>query len=345
MVADLAKTDGKVAMAYAKQYGVPWHREGKAVDGLMTTSEALVNGGVNFTVSKHQTSAEVKHPTLDCPVKVKAPYSYIVRDDTLDVLGMVGNKYEIIQTKDAVGFFDAAIGAGAACIDTVGALGKGGRVWLAARMPDSVVVKGDDVIDRYLMLVVGHDGHLGVNAMHTGIRPVCSNTVSAAMKGGKSVIKIRHTANAHKNLDRALKLVAADNIYWKTIRPAFQMMATTDISTEKVNTFFDRMFPATKKDDEGNPALAKQTVDRRAFVTWALDNSPGADMAGKTVWGLYNAYTFWLDHSADAVKSKLYPGIPEVGFRQTKGAGWENSIFATGAKLRDKAFNSLAAML
>jgi len=334
----------------------PWLTEGSEIEGLKTTHEALADANLDFTVEKVQTIARVPNGTEDMegeqvPVfkEVEAPFFYTVRMDTKQVLGCVGKSYTVVQTHEAVKFFDEALGENAYCIDSVGQINNGSRLWLAAKVPESVVIAKDDIVDRYILLTVGHDGHWGVNALFTGIRPLCANTVTAAMRGakaeGRQIIKVKHTTNAQKNLKNALQLVAQEKKFWGRLAPAFQKMATLHITADVVDEYLESVFPSTKKDDNGDLVPAKQTKDRRDFVKWALDYSPGAAEAGHTVWGLYNAYTWWVDHSEKAVKDKAYVGMPTDGTRKVKGSAWENTTFASGAKLRQKALDVALSMV
>lgn len=334
----------------------PWLQDGVDVEGLKTTKEALESANLDFEVLKLPTFARAPNGVEiiegeSVPVfnEVVGPYFYTIREDTQAVLGCVGASYKVIQTREAMAFFDAAIGPDALCIDAVGQTHNGARLWLAAKVPDQIVIKGDDVIDRYILLTVGHDGHWGVNALFTGVRPSCINTVTAAIrnagKTGKMILKVRHTTNASKNLKEALNVVAKESKYWQIAQGAFRRMAEVEVNHEDLDNFLANMFPAGKIEDEGTEKLNKQTKDRRAYVKWAFENAPGADLAGNTVYGAYNAYTYWLDNSARAVADKAFEGMPLEGARRVKGSAWESSNFASGAKLRQKAMDLALQMV
>jgi hypothetical protein len=104
-------------------HGVPaWHGLGKIVNNAMTSAEAIENANLDYEVGICEKKAAIileNGSTLYAPIQDKfATY----RKDTNEVLGEVATRYEIVQNKDAFGFFDAIIDEGEAIFETAGAL-------------------------------------------------------------------------------------------------------------------------------------------------------------------------------------------------------------------------------
>ena len=90
---------------------------------------------------------------------VEVPNCYAtIRTDTEQVLGVVGKDYEVVQNADAFSFFDAIVGGDGILYETAGALGKGERIFITAKLPGYIRVGSDDVIEKYLFLSISHDG-------------------------------------------------------------------------------------------------------------------------------------------------------------------------------------------
>jgi hypothetical protein len=103
--------------------------------------------------------------------------------DTDEVLGVVGNDYEVVQNVNAFDFFDAIVGGKDGILyETAGALGKGERIFITAKLPDYIRIGRDDLIKQYLFLTTSHDGYGSITAAFTPIRIVCQNTLNAALR-------------------------------------------------------------------------------------------------------------------------------------------------------------------
>src|SRR5690606_20882489 len=134
---------------------------------------------------------EIKIPEIEVP-----NFYATIRTDNETVLGVVGKDYEIVQNRDAFSFFDAIVGGDGIQYETAGALGKGERIFITAKLPGYIKVGREDLIEQYLFLTTSHDGYGSITAAFTPIRICCNNTLNAAMKNHTNSIKIRHTANA-----------------------------------------------------------------------------------------------------------------------------------------------------
>ena len=134
-----------------------------------------------------------------------------MRKDTGHVLGVVGKDYEIIQNVDAFSFFDSIVGGDGIQYETAGALGKGERIFITAKLPSYIKVGNNDLIEQYLFLTTSHDGYGSITAAFTPVRIVCNNTLNAALRNQSNSIKIRHTVNAKDRLEQAHKVMGISN--------------------------------------------------------------------------------------------------------------------------------------
>ena len=89
-------------------------------------------------------------------------------------LGLVKDRYTIVQNTEAFSFFDKAIGKDKAIWQTAGFFGNGERVFVSAKLPNNILVNGDPV-ENYLVFTTSHDGSCGVKILFTPIRVICEN--------------------------------------------------------------------------------------------------------------------------------------------------------------------------
>ncbi len=118
----------------------------------------------------------------------------VIRTDTNDNLGVVGNSDVPVQNRRAFGFLDAIAAEGGIRYHTAGALRRGERIWLLGKLPGQIRVKGfDDMTEKYLLLSNSHDGSSALRVFFTSIRVCCANTLAMADRSGKGEgIAIRH---------------------------------------------------------------------------------------------------------------------------------------------------------
>lgn len=179
-----------------------WHGLGQIVQDYPTSAEALKFAQLDYEVTKE------KIFTGTTPIDT---HFANIRKDTGEVLGVVGKDYEIVQNIDAFNFFDAIVGGDGIQYETAGALGKGERIFITAKLPSYIKVGKDDLIEQYLFLTTSHDGYGSITAAFTPVRIVCNNTLNAALRNHSNSIKIRHTANAKDRLEQAHKLMGISN--------------------------------------------------------------------------------------------------------------------------------------
>lgn len=190
-----------------------WHGLGQIVQDYPTSAEALKFAGLDFSVIKediYTTSFNSDGQAMDRTQRIKTHFATI-RQDTGNVLGVVGKDYEIVQNIDAFSFFDSIVGGDGIQYETAGALGKGERIFITAKLPSYIKVGKEDLIEQYLFLTTSHDGYGSITAAFTPVRIVCNNTLNAALRNHSNSIKIRHTANAKDRLEQAHKVMGISN--------------------------------------------------------------------------------------------------------------------------------------
>jgi phage/plasmid-like protein (TIGR03299 family) len=338
---DIANIDGQVAMGYTAQGGRPWHGKGTKVPGLMTVNEALVAGRLNWLVEK------VPVMTADLGMTM-IPNTFATgrrgpekdadgNERFIPFEGTVKNRYTIVQNGEAFDFFNQALSDKVACIETVGALGKGETVWAMAKLPNTFEIAKDDPIEQYILLTTSHDGSGSVMAVMSPFRVVCQNTLTAAIQGATNRVCIRHTKKAGSKLKQLHELLVASDNYWVRLKTAYQKLALKDMTRLEVMDFMDSMFPGkTVKVPQVNGPEKEMIIvptrtqnNRDAVMTLFEGAAKGSDKSGKTHWGMYNAYTEWLDSHRSLRKNTN---------------GWEATTFGSGTNLRQKAYGALEKM-
>jgi phage/plasmid-like protein (TIGR03299 family) len=263
----------------------PWHSLGIPLLSPATAREAIEAAGLNYTV--------VKKPLQDV-VGPEYPGGVLhrwatVRTDTGDILGVVSEAYHVVQNIDAFGVFDKLVAANETIYETAGALGRGERIWILAKLPGYIKVRGNDLVSKYLLLSNSHDGSSLLQMKLTPIRVVCNNTLNAALKGSGEV-NIRHTANAAEDAAQALFLLGLSNSLYDQLAVIFNRMAKTKISDGQLSEYLHALVPNIEGSDNGEGRAIRKACSA------LYESGHGAELARGTLWGAFNCVTEYTDH-------------------------------------------------
>ena len=121
----------------------PWHGLGTMVQEAPASKEALTLAGLDWKVIQKEliTSDGISVPGFKANL----------RDMDNQVLGVVTDRYRVVQNEDAFAFTDHLLGEGVT-YETAGSLQKGRRIWLLARLPHHYIINGDQFMPYLVFL-------------------------------------------------------------------------------------------------------------------------------------------------------------------------------------------------
>jgi len=304
-----------------------WHGLGQIVQDYPTSAEALRFAGLNYEVVKqdiYTTSFNADGQAMGNTNRIRSHFA-TMRKDTGEVLGIVGKDYEIVQNIDAFNFFDAIVGGEGIQYETAGALGKGERIFITAKLPSYIKVGREDLIEQYLFLTTSHDGFGSITAAFTPVRIVCNNTLNAALRNHSNAIKIRHTANAKDRLEQAHKVMGISNQLagqLETILNKWTNISITD--PELLQLIRQAMSPNKEVLDNINQckwdelSTGFNNICNSVFEYAMTSPTQQTETAKGTLFGAYNAVTGYFQNVRNykneeaKIKSLLYGGTAQM---------------------------------
>jgi phage/plasmid-like protein (TIGR03299 family) len=280
-----------------------WHGLGQIVSDYPTSAEAIRFAGLDYRVEKRRLftfdsqnsfgNADTVQPSVEVP-----SYYATVRADNDTVLGVVGRDYQVVQNADAFTFFDSIVEGEGIQYETAGALGKGERIFITAKLPNYIRVGSEDLIEKYLFLTTSHDGFGAITAAFTPVRIVCANTLNAAMHNHTNSIKIRHTANAKERLQQAHKLMGISNKLSTELEELFNQWAKVPIIDSEVKKLIQLALAPGKEMLQGLGSEKKELLSKQfqntceAAFAYAMSNPTQQMQTTRgTLFGAYNAIT------------------------------------------------------
>ena len=160
----------------------PWHGLGTMVKDSPSSAQALCLAGLDWKVEQH--------PIVTSDGIPLNGFWANVRNIDQKVLGVVSDKYKVVQNEEAFAFTDTLLGEGVT-YETAGALQEGRKVWLLAKLPQKYIISGDE-ITPYLVFSNSHDGSGAIKVAMTPVRVVCNNTLNLALEHARRIWSTTH---------------------------------------------------------------------------------------------------------------------------------------------------------
>jgi phage/plasmid-like protein (TIGR03299 family) len=273
---------------------VPWHGIGEVLDGVPASDDAVKAARLEWKVN--QTAVYSGHNRAEAIPGFRAN----VRSDTGEVLGIVSERYKVAQNREVFDFADALIGTdGVKCTyETAGSLWNGRRVFMLVNMPKGRIA--GDAYRPYLCISNAHDGSAPLQVFLTGIRVVCNNTLSAALRSATRKMAIRHMSGMDQRKREAVRTMGAASKYFHDLEVFASELAGKKANIGKV---LEKLFPdsadMSRRQLQSNREV-KDLVKRILREKEDLQNFRG------TAWGVYNAIADYRSHAEPKRKTATY---------------------------------------
>lgn len=310
-----------------------WHGLGQIVQDYPTSAEAIKFAGLDYEVIKSPLFTYGRDRTQGDAGEISEgelialPDNFAtMRTDTNQVFGVVGKDYHVVQNADAFSFFDAIVGGGDGIqYETAGALGKGERIFITAKLPDYIRVGKDDVCEKYIFLTTSHDGSGCITAAFTPVRIVCNNTLNAAFRNMENVVRIRHTVNAKQRLADAHKVMGIADKMSTELEGIFNKWAKVKVTDQQVKRLIElAMCPnketlkALRENATDDLSTAFKNTCNDAFSYAMMSDTQKLITTEGTLFGAYNAITGYYQNvksyktDEEKVKSILLGGTANL---------------------------------
>lgn len=284
MAHELEQRNGKIEAAFALRGA--WHGLGTVVDHAPDSSEMLKLAGLDWQVIADQPHTSDMQPITG--------WKCTMRADTREVLGMVSEKYQILQNAAAFDFLDGLQQDGVIRYESAGALNGGKRVWVLARMPSvDHIAAGDDLL-RYALFTTSHDGTSQVMVTPTSVRVVCANTLRMAISGG-ALCRFKHTSNMQSRLSQAHRMISQFDAAFTDFTEKGRALVAKQCNVTQLREYMEKLFPTPET--EGRALTIRTNWAKQVLTRFdSRDTNALASIRG-TYWAALNAVTETTDHA------------------------------------------------
>lgn len=272
---------------------VPWHGIGKVVKEAPTSEDALRLAGLDWKVLQEEVFTNAGERIVG--------YKANVRSSDRKVLGVVSDRYKIIQNNEAFAFTDALLGNGVH-YETAGSLQDGRKVWLLARMPREYIISGER-ISPYLVFSNSHDGSGAVKVAITPIRVVCNNTLNLALNSAKRSWSMVHIGDIKEKMQEAKDTLFMAEAYMDSLGKEIENLRNIKMTDAQVKEYMELLLPI----EENASHLQQKNIMRlREDMKARYFDAPDLKDVGNNAYRFINAVSDFATHSEPLRKTTNY---------------------------------------
>ena len=171
----------------------PWHGLGNQLSPKQPLEVWQQEAGMNWQIQESPVRFMADSVDHLCTIHSFPEQKVLYRSDNKEALSVVSQRYQVVQPREVLEFYRDLTERSGYELETAGVLKGGRKLWALARTGQSTALKGNDVVNGYLLLATSCDGTLATTATPTTIRVVCNNTLTIAVNGASQAIKVPHS--------------------------------------------------------------------------------------------------------------------------------------------------------
>lgn len=328
MAHNIDMTHNRANVAFMGSRSDIWHRLGQEMQAGMTIDQWAKAAGLDWTADKQHVYA-APGTVGEQAFNHCEGWRAIVRSDNQHCLGICSDRYQPVQPRDVLEWFERYIAVDDRFqIDVAGSLKHGEIIWATATYRDPLDIAGDKHVARVLMTTT-FDGTGSTINQGTMTRTVCNNTLNISLADKRAVVRTRHNTRFDPaRVGAELAQIATGFAEYKKMGDA---LAQVEMAKDQTSRFFKACleipFEASQADISTRKLNQFQALNNAYRAT--VDEGTQRD----TAWAALNTITRYVDHD-----------------RTTRGNGvsaeekqFTSAQFGSGAQLKAKAVELLLA--
>jgi phage/plasmid-like protein (TIGR03299 family) len=295
----------------AKMNKQAWVQAGTAVNAG-SASEAARQAGLDWTVELSDMFVERKtivspYETITDKLDVPKRQAVIKRtEEGESVIGVVGDKYKIVQNMEVFSALDTLVDSGDARYTAAGEYNNGANIWMVMELPVGVRV-ADDPHAAFLLVQSSHDGSCAVRIRPIIERLYCANQINRIIKGKHKnayTYVMKHTTNSELSVNdiRNITQLTYDSIqHYETVASTLLQL---EVDERKVKNIFKAVWALPSEIEESPDHLLSQGQRRQRTIAlngresaWNIySQSPTQENIRGTAFGVWQAVIEHADH-------------------------------------------------
>jgi len=299
-----------------------WVQAGTAVNAG-SASEAARQAGLDWTVSLADMQATYKQPIgvddmfthrVEVPNK-QAVLKFMPGNAVPEaVIGVVGDKYKIVQNMEVFSALDTLVDSGDARYTAAGEYNNGANIWMVMELPVGVQVANDPHA-AFLLVQSSHDGSCAVRIRPIIERLYCMNQVNRIIKGKHKndyTYVMKHTTNSELSVNdiRNITQLTYDSI--QQYEEVAGVLLQRKVDDRQVRNIFKSVWSLPSEIEDAPDHLLSQGQRRQRTIAlngrdsaWSIySESATQENIRGTAFGAWQAVIEYADHRASGGSDK-----------------------------------------
>ena len=249
----------------------PWSGLGTDISGCSTVNDALWEAGLDWTVEQRPIQTMV-------PNQIVIPgFKANIRTYDDEVLGIVTDRYKVIQNEEAFSFVDSLVDEGVQ-FQKAGQFQGGRKVWILAKLPERYVI-ADESVSPFVVFITSHDGSGSVKAAMTPVRVICSNMLNLALRRASRTWSAQHTGDIARKLDDARDTLLNAGTYMTELSNEIENLSLQRLTDYDISNIIEQLIPVT---DALTDAQIRNITQRRADLLERYHHAPDLSVLPKS---------------------------------------------------------------
>lgn len=279
-----------------RQRKAPWIGAGKS-GSWDSVTDALRECGLNFHVKSLKPSIEIDErlPITEVSYieKKDVPNTWAnVRTDSNEIIGVVSDKYNIVQNKIAFSLMQPVLDAGGEI--TAGGMTEQGLCFMVAQCEKFMTEAGE--LQMNVMVTNSFNGKYPLSVILSPTRIICQNMYRGLTKNKDNVLRIMHSITALDRVEEAKSVMSVMNDEILRTLERIKIANGKAMGNVDLKHYLKMAFPMPKVSEEiAQITREKIEEQRERFLDIYYDASDNVAFHGRCL-GFLNAYYDYMSH-------------------------------------------------
>jgi phage/plasmid-like protein (TIGR03299 family) len=290
-----------------------WAQAGTAVNAG-SASEAAQQAGLDWSVELSDMFTERKtvvSPLETVTEKLEIPRRQAVvkrSEESESVIGVVGDKYKIVQNMEVFSALDTLVDSGDARYTAAGEYNGGANIWMVMELPTGVQVANDPHA-AFLLVQSSHDGSCAVRIRPIIERLYCANQINRIIKGKHKndyTYVMKHTTNSKLSVEDIRNITQLTYTSIQEYETVASTLLQRKVDDRQVRNIFKQVWSLPSTVEEAPEHLLSQGEKRQRTIAltgresaWNIySQSHTQENIRGTAFGVWQAVIEHADHYA-----------------------------------------------